>query len=495
MFRCMFANKGDQNSVVDPTSSMKPKETNILQEKLFEDATSTAKCMICGHSFFQILKHLRASSCKKYYPNDELDELKQNSEAKIKENKLMRKKSSHDSKILKIQEKINCMVCQRPFAKKALLNHLAKSKNCKDCFPLGPLKRLKNQSHEDKETKQKTYTKIHYDPVKRSNYNKERHNHRIKTNFEIFMYRKRKGLLSNENRSAECQVCHQFFSQNAILNHIEKSSCRYTYYTYQADSLLELRYQCSNDIQRRKSKRRKEYIKEQKEEYLRYLDEKHKEGSKQILKTNKAFYERVAKGRNEVLSTVCLRYIREFKESKNLKVLNIDEELDLEFKDLVQEIELKYKFLDNEIKQVVMEVKDVDDDWNFVTQRFYRLNGNWKSKHIHEKNGLINNEWNPLEDQIHEKIKAISKKHGVPFKCWMRKGFCLLCEAPKSTVQFPNKGLKRKKIQISMEKLEEEKDSEEDPNFKSKVKPSVLERQTLKRTCCKKLDFSSDFYD
>ena len=71
-------------------------------------------------------------------------------------------------------------------------------------------------------------------------------------------------------------------------------------------SLLELRNQCSLDIQRRKSKRRKQYIREQKDEYLKDLHEKDIEGSKKILKINKVKYESDARCWNEIHYEGCL---------------------------------------------------------------------------------------------------------------------------------------------------------------------------------------------
>ena len=463
--------------------------------------TST-KCIVCGKSFLQLLRHVMTSSCKKYFPNDELKALKEKSKSKTKEKDCLRQKLAHDAKIKSSSagEKMKCKVCLRKFAKNGLLKHLSKSIKCTNSYPSECYQKLKDQS----KIRKAMYSKLNYDPSKQIKSMKESKKGWRKWRMDRFM-KTESNWNETFNRPVMCEVCQEYFPQNVILKHIANSSCKDS---YQDKSLQELRNQCSIDIKRRKSKRRKQYIREQKDEYLKDLHEKHIEESKKILKKNKVKYESDARCWNEIPYESCLEKIaQKVKENEHFKELNIVEELGLEFESLEQEIEHKYKVLDNEINKVVLEVKDVEDDWDFVTKRFYRLNGNWKIKCICaknglikcacEKNGLIKNEWNQLENKVHEKIKAISSKHGVPWKCEFRKGYCPVCQPQKSVLQYPNKAFKKKKVQtkISLDELDREKEAEEDPNFESKAKPSVPDRENLKRKCCKKLDFPSEFFD
>ena len=70
----------------------------------------------------------------------------------------------------------------------------------------------------------------------------------------------------------------------------------------------------------------------------------------------------------------------------------------------------------------------------------------WEKNRLFRKQGLIKDEWQILKNKVHEKIKAVYYKYGVPFKCQWRNNVytpCSVCQ-DQNSVKYPNKALKKK---------------------------------------------------
>ena len=122
----------------------------------------TDKCYNCGKSFKQLLRHVMNSVCKKKYPADKLKDLKGKSNSTRREKQYSWKKQKHDENIEKSVRKFYCMVCNRPFPEEGILKHLERSKNCKENYPLIPLRKLMIKCKRSVKVKKKVKRKHTY---------------------------------------------------------------------------------------------------------------------------------------------------------------------------------------------------------------------------------------------------------------------------------------------------------------------------------------------